>query len=300
MTSKTNDLHNRALVIGGGGVTGIAWVTGMLLGLERAGIKLRNAERLVGTSAGSVVAAQLTGDLSLEELYENQLQGKVEEIPGSLGILAMIRIALPLIANKNTQKALQKIGSSASKVGRSQASARREVIAQRLTEADWNYERDLRITAIDIDLGRRRVFQAGGPATLLQAVEASCAVPGVWPVVEIDDHRYMDGGVLSPANTDLAEGANSVIVLAPMARGVKKEASPVQELETLLKQADKNPSSNNPATQKTLGRVISPDQKSRKAFGKNPLDPAARSRAAAAGLEQSKHETEEIAKIWNR
>lgn len=295
MTSKTNDQQNRALVIGGGGVTGIAWATGILLGLERAGVKLRNADRLIGTSAGSVVAAQLTGELSLEELYDNQLQAKVKEIPGSLSVLAMIRMAIPLLSNKNTQKGLQKIGSSASRLDRSQATTRREVIKQRLAGTDWNYERDLRITAIDIDLGRRRVFQAGGPATLLQAVEASCAVPGVWPVVEIDDHRYMDGGVLSLANIDLAEGANSVIVVAPMARGVKKETSPKQELEALLEQAD-----NKSSSQKTLGKVISPDKESRKAFGKNPLDPAARPRAATAGLEQSKREINEIAKIWNR
>ena len=63
----------RALVFGGGGVTGVAWETGLLLGLAEAGLDLSTADVFVGTSAGSVVAAQLTSGVPLEQLYAAQL-----------------------------------------------------------------------------------------------------------------------------------------------------------------------------------------------------------------------------------
>ncbi len=107
----TSAAHS-TLVIGGGGVTGIAWATGLLLGVERAGIDLRGADRLVGTSAGSAVTAQLTGPMSLEELYERQVHGIVAEIPGSLGRMGVARIALPLLIRRDESKALRSIGDS--------------------------------------------------------------------------------------------------------------------------------------------------------------------------------------------
>lgn len=57
-----------ALVLGGGGITGIAWEIGILAGVARAGVDLTDAEVVVGTSAGSVVGAQVTNGVSLEDL----------------------------------------------------------------------------------------------------------------------------------------------------------------------------------------------------------------------------------------
>jgi NTE family protein len=66
-------MNDRALVLGGGGVAGIAWITGLLFGLSEEGVDLRNADLILGTSAGSAVAAQLGWSLSLEELYRRQV-----------------------------------------------------------------------------------------------------------------------------------------------------------------------------------------------------------------------------------
>ena len=74
-------MTGNALVLGGGGLTGIAWETGLLYGLEGQGIRLRDAELIVGTSAGSAVAAQIASSTSLEELYQAQIDGKVNELP---------------------------------------------------------------------------------------------------------------------------------------------------------------------------------------------------------------------------
>ena len=66
-------MKDRALVLGGGGVAGIAWTTGLLFGLSEHGVDLRTAELIVGTSAGSAVAAQLSSGLSLKDLFDRQV-----------------------------------------------------------------------------------------------------------------------------------------------------------------------------------------------------------------------------------
>ncbi|UNX53263.1 patatin-like phospholipase family protein [Georgenia sp. TF02-10] len=270
------------LVIGGGGVTGIAWATGMLFGLEGAGFDVRGMDRLVGTSAGAAVAGQLTGDRGLEELYDLQVRGAVQEIPGALGPSGLLRMALPVVFHRDGSRALRAVGRLARSVSRERAVERRAVIEQRLGGAEWDTGRDLRIVAVDVDSEMRTVFESGGSASLIDAVEASCAVPGVWPVVEIGGNRYMDGGVLSPANVDVAGETDRVVVIAPLARGLKASTAPYRELAALG----------------VPGRVISPDAASKSATGSNPLDPAARASAADAGLDQARRAAEELAAIW--
>ena len=272
----------RALVIGGGGVTGIAWATGLLYGLEQMGVHLRQAERLVGTSAGSAVTAQLTGTLSLEELYRRQIEGTVAELPGAMGVLGALHVAFPLLVRRDLKEALRTVGRYSLSQGSERAQARRSVIEQRVDGMGWDPERDLSIAAIDIDAGERTVFRAGGPASLTDAVEASCAVPGVWPVATIAGHRYMDGGVASLANVDLAGDANRVVVIAPLLRGMKSSGSPRVEFAALGR----------------TGRVISPDAAAKAQLGSNPLDPAARVSSAKAGREQAAREADRIRPVW--
>ncbi|GAA5149396.1 patatin-like phospholipase family protein [Microbacterium pseudoresistens] len=271
-----------ALVLGGGGVTGIAWATGLLLGLERGGLALRDADRIIGTSAGAAVGAQLTGPLSLDDLYDRQLCGVVRELPGGLSGAALLRIGLPVALRHDAAAALRSIGRFAASRAEDRREARRHVIEQRLDGADWASDRDLGLTAIDIDSGERVVFTAGGPASLADAVEASCAVPGVWPVVTIDGHRYMDGGMRSPANVDLADGASQAVVIAPMPRAARKDTAAQVELSALG----------------IPGAVLSPDEQSRAAIGTNALDPSARTAAAQAGLAQAVRDADAVAAVW--
>ncbi|MDR0783504.1 MAG: patatin-like phospholipase family protein [Propionibacteriaceae bacterium] len=273
--------EKRALVVGGGGVTGIAWATGMLFGLEQAGVHLRQAERLVGTSAGSAIAAQLIGPASLEELYERQLAGTVQELPGALAGIGMLRVMWPLLTKRDHAKAMRTIGRYALGCGVERAAGRRAVIEQRVDGVEWDPERDLGIVAINIDTGERVVFRAGGPASLTDAVEASCAVPGVWPVVTIDGVRYMDGGISSPAHVDLAGDAGRVVVLAPLVMGVRGRA-PGAQLAAL----------------DCRGLILTPDAEAKEALGSNPLDPAARVASAQAGLAQAGREVDQVRGVW--
>jgi NTE family protein len=88
------------------------------------------------------------------------------------------------------------------------------VIAARLPAADWP-ERDLRILAVDAVTGEVVVFTRDSGVRLVDAVAASCAVPGVWPPASIGDHRYVDGGVRSSTNVDLAAGADQILLITP-------------------------------------------------------------------------------------
>ena len=115
--------------------------------------------------------------------------------------------------------------------------------------------------------GEFRTFDRDSGVPLVQAVAASCAVPGVYPPVTIDGRRYVDGGMRSAANADLADGYERLVVLAPIARGVGPLASVDAQVSGMVARV----------------AVVSPDEASRRAIGRNVLDPAARRPSAEAG-----------------
>lgn len=101
--------------------------------------------------------------------------------------------------------------------GQEEAQVRRRVIEARLPRHDWG-ERDIGVVAVDADTGEHRVLSRGHGVSMVDAVMASCAIPLLWPVVPIDGHRYVDGGMRSPVNLDLAPGDGPVVAMAPTTR----------------------------------------------------------------------------------
>ncbi|MBC8993292.1 patatin-like phospholipase family protein [Micromonospora chalcea] len=149
---------------------------------------------------------------------------------------------------------------------------------------DWPAAR-LLVTAVDAASGEFVVFDADSGASLVDAVGASCAVPGVWPPVTIGDRRFVDGGVRSPVNADLAAGCERVVVLAPTRAAV----GPMPRLSaqvTALRAAGARVA------------VVSPDRAARTAIGRNVLDPARRSASARAGFAQADTVADEVAGVW--
>ena len=215
MTSK------RALVLAGGGLAGIAWETGILRGIEDESAEtartLLDSDVLLGTSAGSAVAAQLGSGLSLDELYERQIAGESKEIDPGVDIDDITALFLEALSDPGatTAQKLQRIGAVARSTATVSEAVRREVIAQRLPSHDWP-DRELRITAIDIGTGELVGFDRASGVDLVDAVAASCAVPGAWPPVTIGERRYMDGGVGSTMNLRLAADCDAVVVLVPV------------------------------------------------------------------------------------
>jgi NTE family protein len=159
---------------------------------------------------------------------------------------------------------------------------RRAVIEARLPVHDWP-QRRLLITAVDAESGEFTIFDRDAGVGLVDAVGASCAVPGVWPPVTIGGRRYIDGGVRSAANVDLANGCERVVVLAPTTAG----AGPVPSVATQVAQLSAKVT------------VVSPDKQAKQAIGRNLLDPARRAPAARAGREQAATVASAVAEVWS-
>jgi NTE family protein len=283
-------MNDRALVLGGGGVAGIAWITGLLFGLSKEGVELRSAELILGTSAGAAVAAQLGCPLSLEELYRRQVDPALQtrEITPDPRLLEQLLAAFPTVATPCDRAELtRKVGQWALRAPTVTEGERRSVIANRLPAHDWP-NRLLRVTAVDTENGETRIFDRHSGTHLVDAVAASCAVPGVWPPVTVDGHRYMDGGVRSSDNADLAKGYGRIVVVSP--NGLRADeivAFPLQEQIDVLKNAG------------AQTYVIEPDKPSRTAIGLNPLLPATRKPSAEAGRRQGKLIANEMKQFWN-
>ncbi|MGC1214481.1 MAG: patatin-like phospholipase family protein, partial [Micromonospora sp.] len=205
----------RALVLGGGGVTGVAWELGLLAGLAERGVALADADLVVGTSAGSVVGAQVCSGVPVRELYEAQLRQPRGELAARFGVGAVARLLWAGGRTRDELRSRARIGAMALAARTPSEESRRAVIGSRLPSREWPARR-LLVTAVDAGSGEFVVFDAASGVSLVDAVGASCAVPGVWPPVTIGDRRYMDGGVRSAVNADLAEGAGAVVVVAPV------------------------------------------------------------------------------------
>lgn len=269
----------RALVLAGGGLAGIAWETGVLRGIAdespETAKALLDSDVLVGTSAGSTVAAQLGSGLGLDALFDRQTESLTAELNPSVGVEQITELFLTAMMQPNITKAekLQKIGAVALSTETVPEPVRREVIAQRLPSHEWP-QRMLRISAIDTATGELVMFDRTSGVGLVDAVAASCAVPGVWPPVTIGDRRYMDGGVGSAVNLVLADDCDVVVALLPQGRSVPSPfgAGAVEEVDSFP------------------GSVFSvfADDESLAAFGANPLDPACRTPSALAGRKQGR------------
>ncbi|MBO9520102.1 MAG: patatin-like phospholipase family protein [Nocardioidaceae bacterium] len=271
----------RALVLGGGGVTGVAWELGVLEGLRRAGVDLTGADVVVGTSAGAAVGARVTTS-ALETAYDEQCTPPTEEVAGHLGPTTLLRLGIMLARPGDQAAKWRKVGTAAEHAHPVGSLDRSKAIRARLGDADWP-DRDLRITAVDVDAGAFVVFDKDSGVSLLDAVSASCALPFAWPPVRIDDTTYVDGGIRSPANADLVAGAERVVVLAPQTQAPSRE-------HLLSRQLARTGAAH------TL--AISPDHQASHAIGHNPLDPGKRPAAARAGLAQGLALAPDVTTLW--
>jgi len=276
-----------ALVLGGGGITGIAWEIGLLAGLAAAGTDLSGADLVVGTSAGSVVGAQIACGAELEAMYQRQLEPATAEKAARLNRATLAQYGWAMLRSRGKdvefRRRLGALALAAEKAGLTPSEQERlDVIGSRLVSTDWP-SRQLVITAVDAETGEFRTFDRDSGVPLLQAVAASCAVPGVYPPVTIDGRRCIDGGMRSAANADLAHDYDRVVVLAPIPRGVGPMASVDAQVSGMVSRV----------------AVVSPDEDSRTAIGRNVLDPAARAPSAEAGRKQAASVAQRVSDVWN-
>jgi NTE family protein len=285
-------MASRALVLGGGGVTGVAWEIGVLAGLAARGVQLSAADLVIGTSAGSVVGALLAWDADPAQLYEEQLtpapgagQAGASAAVDKMRLRDMAIFGWAMLRYPDPARAGARIGRMALAARTGPEARRREVIAARIPAEEWPARR-LLITAVDAVTGEFAVFTAASGVSLVDAVGASCAVPGVWPPVSMAGRRWIDGGIRSPANADLAAECERVVVLAPIPRGMRAASAVAAQAAGLTR----------------AGRavaVVSPDQAAVAAIGRNVLDPARRAPAARAGHAQAGAALDRVGTVWN-
>jgi NTE family protein len=275
----------RALVLGGGGLSGIAWETGVLAGLAAGGADVTAAGFMLGTSAGATVAAQLGSGLPLSDLFERQTVPARQSAELSPDIGRVIELMeswekLPL-EYPDPAELRREVGQRALAVQTVPEAERRAVIAGRLPRHSWP-SRKLAVVAVEAHTGDVRVFDQDSGADLVDAVTASCAIPGIWPPVTIGGGRYIDGGTRSAVNADLAAGYQRVLILAPMA-----DPSLDEQVAGLTW-----------ASGDGSVQVLTPDDESIEAMGINPLDPGVRAPVAQAGYAQGQRAAAEVARRW--
>ena len=293
--TEAKQRQTKALVLGGGGTTGVAWEIGIILGLHDGGIDVIDAGLVVGTSAGSVVGAQITSGFPLEDLYARQLQPleETKEQVVQLDMNALMQVFAAGIGAPDAQTARARIGAAALAVKTMPEEERLDIIASRLPVQEWTHTQRLVITSVDAQTGEWIKFDRDAGVSLALAVSASCAVPGVYPPVTIEGHRDIDGGVRSGTNADIAKGYQRVLVLRAETLDVSvldpQHTTPFMVFEDELAELEL-------ADSRVL--VITPDEASTVARGPNPLDSSRRTISAKAGREQGRLLAESVRRFW--
>jgi len=234
---------------------------------------------LVGTSAGSAVAAQIGTGGTLEVLFDRQVAETSAEIDSGVDIDTITELFLAALQEPyeepldKTREQMRRIGALAADTETVPEAVRRQAIAQRLPSHDWP-QRVLRVTAIDIATGELVVFDRESGVALVDAVAASCAVPGAWPPVTIAGRRYMDGGVAGSVNLGVARDCDVAVVLVPAGADAPAPfgAGLAAEIAAFAGSTF----------------TVFADDNSLAAFGPNPLDPRCRIASAVAGREQGR------------
>jgi NTE family protein len=196
----------------------------------------------------------------------------------------MSRFATAAAGATDPEDMRRRIGAVALETRTVSESTRRAAIAARLPDIGWP-DRTILLIAVNAGTGKMATFEKDSGVDLVDAVAASCAVPGVWPPVTIDGSRYIDGGVRSGTNADMAAGCDRVLVVTPSLAG---SPQPWGNIDDEIKQIS-------PAA----AMVIYANDSSVAAFGANPLSPSTRGPSAREGREIGKMKADAIRSFWD-
>ena len=285
---------DRGLVLGGGGVWFVAWQTGYLRRLEELGLGLGLADRLVGTSAGSLVASILAGE---------RLSGfgrTVDLLTRAPGLLALMTSSGPLEpscqraldafrdSRDSTPDTLRAIGFAALAARTPSADTTARNLGVILRMRKWPSSR-LHITCVDAFTGERCVITRSAGVPLARATAASSAVPGIFAPQPVQDRKCMDGGVAGTGvHLDLVAGARKALVISlvdgsepELAWGTMTPESIRQEFDDLL------------ATGTEALRIIP-----RAEVPEDVMDPRLAVNAAREGVRQADEDLDRLRDFW--
>ena len=306
LVSSTIPVHaqsprTRALVLSAGGPICEAWEAGLIAGMAEKGVDLSEADLIVGTSAGSIVGAQLARSRSPASMpaFEAARQASMppppppgaKSPPPKLDENYLGKKLGELAAGKRPPEQVRaEIGAwavSAHPVMSEEAFV--SIYKQMFPDKGWT-QIPFECVAVDAHDGSTKIFSKDSGVGLARAVASSCAVPGIFPPVTIDGHRYIDGGMRSLTNADLAKGHKVVIVVnfiaTPRTSEIEKSFGALTDREIkILRDSGSTVES------------ITPDEASLAAFGPNRQDWTHRKAAFAAGIKQGHNEAAKLKSI---
>jgi NTE family protein len=299
-TEGAGPVGRRALVLGGGGSTGNAWLIGVVAGLFEAGLDVTTADVTIGTSAGSTAAAQL-GGARPTELFAAVLDSAQQLSSGAVGSDGgrtprravtdhLDRLSKIIAAAGDAADLRRRLGAAAFELGAkaddSWQARWRAIVASRLPSRRWPQRRVL-ITAVDAETGEPAVFDRDRGVDLVDAVAASCASGRPY---RIGDRHYIDGGYRRNENADLAAGCERVLVLSPFGG---RSLTPPEWGQQLAAQVDELRASGSKV------ETIFPDRDSEHLFGANAMDASQRPAAARAGYGQGQALANQFTEDWH-
>jgi len=285
----------KALVLGGGGPVGIAWETGLVAGLAESGVDVRRADFILGTSAGSVVGSQLASGRTPAEMLHSEFAyaEKAKEAQASataggnrapdLSFLMSIMSRRPP-GQEMPRELLLELGEKALAA----ETVSEEVFLAGFPIPETPWPETFACTAIDALTGEFLLWNKDTAAPLRLAVPSSCSVPTIFPPITIDGRRYIDGGMRSGTNADMAKGHHRVVIVAvvPPAMAAIMQPGLDREMAVIREHGGE-------------ALLITPDAGSGAAFGMNLMDSSNREAIARAGFAQGQAEAARVKGFWN-
>jgi NTE family protein len=300
-TRQAGNSNKRALVLAGAGAAGNAWELGLIAGLSDAGVDVTEADLIIGTSAGSTVAAQITSGTRPAELYAAILAEVPQPQAGDAG---SDRGRAPNFSGPNYMQwsngiigsaedasdMRRRMGAAALEMDASDSSSQtrwRDIVAARLPSQHWPQQPVL-IVAVDAQTGEPVAFDRHSGVDLVDAVAASTS-NGFGGPYRIGGNRYINGGYRRSENADLAAGYGRVLVLSPFGG---RSRMPLEWGMHLATQVDELRAGGSRV------ETIFPDGNSEHMFGANAMDLSLRPHAARAGYNQGGALAELLAEFW--
>ncbi|WP_375384413.1 patatin-like phospholipase family protein [uncultured Microbacterium sp.] len=284
-----------AVILAGAGAAGNAWQIGLVAGLADVGVDIARADLIVGTSAGSTVAAQITSGVPVADLYAAIIaappadRGSGRPTPAQLSGPSYMEWSEQIIAASTDASDWRRRMAAAAmeKDAPNRPNRWRDIVAARLPRHAWPEQRVL-ITAVDARTAQPEIFDRDSGVDLVDAVAASTSngFGGTYPIGE---NRYINGAYRRSSNADLASGYGRVLVLDPFSG---RSRSPVEWGMDLATQVAELRAGGSAV------EVVFPDAGAGDVFNADALNPATRLPAARGGYAQGRALAERIGGFW--
>lgn len=288
-------MAGKAFVLGGGGTLGIAWETGLLAGLESMGVKLSGADLYLGTSAGSIVGSTIARGVAANTMAEMQIAAASQQARAQASAPAgpppdLSKVMAFFLRMPETGEPSIELRREIGEVSRTSATPSEEQMLAQFAaigvSGDW--PKNFACTAVDAESGEFKVWRESDRVDFAHAVASSCSVPGIYPPIAIKDRLWMDGGMRSGVNADVAAGHDKVLIVAviPAAIAEQRMVGRVKaEAEAITKAGGKY-------------ELIYPDPATMEAFGPNLMDPSRRVQLIEQGMRQGKYIGAKVKAFW--